>query len=221
MRYAVKTKEYIPSSFFGKISPLGRAKLVSALDYLLEEKPFQDITTSEIAKKAGVTDALIYKYFEDKFGLLEEVLSKYMEYFLSQAHMEIKGIKGASNKLRKLIWFHINQCATKRVFAKILMVEIRYWPSYYNTYTYKLVKEYTKLLSEIIKEGINQGELRSGIPAVSIRNFILGGIEHVCFPKVIFKRDISADELTEDLCNIIFDGIRQKEIKGENGIGFS
>ena len=44
--------------------PPGRIKIVQALISLLEQKEFNAVTTAEIAKKAGVTEALIYKYFK-------------------------------------------------------------------------------------------------------------------------------------------------------------
>jgi len=49
--------------------PPGRVKITEALKSLLEEKEFGAITTAEIAKNAGVTEALIYKYFKDKRDL--------------------------------------------------------------------------------------------------------------------------------------------------------
>ncbi|MBE9545213.1 MAG: TetR/AcrR family transcriptional regulator, partial [Proteobacteria bacterium] len=58
--------------------PPGRIKIAQALKYLLEEKEFSAITTAEIAKNAGVTEALIYKYFKDKRDLLHQVLSEYL-----------------------------------------------------------------------------------------------------------------------------------------------
>ena len=50
--------------------PPGRVKIVQALVGLLVRKDFNAITTAEIAKTAGVTEALIYKYFKDKRDLL-------------------------------------------------------------------------------------------------------------------------------------------------------
>ena len=48
--------------------PPGRIKIVEAVKHLLENRDFQAITTAEIAKTAGVTEPLIYKYFKDKRG---------------------------------------------------------------------------------------------------------------------------------------------------------
>lgn len=190
--------------------PPGRIKIANALKQLLGEKEFSAITTAEIAKTAGVTEALIYKYFEDKRGLLHSVLREYLEQYLVQFQQDLKGIKGALNKLRKQIWGHINVYSTNRVFAKILLLEVRSFPDYYRSETYELVKKYSNLLLDIVEEGVRNGEIRDDLPPKFIRQVILGSIEHVCLTGVIFQRGISQDELTENLCKFIFDGIARK-----------
>ena len=187
--------------------PPGRIKIANAFISLLAHKEFSAITTAEIAKKAGVTEALIYKYFEDKRGLLHQVLKEYLEQYLVQFERDLKGIKGALNKIRKLIWGHISVYSSNRVFAKILFLEVRNHLDYYRSDTYQLIRAYSKILLEIIEEGVENGEIRSDIPPKLIRQVIFGSIEHVCLTGVIFKGEISPDDLTEDLCKFIFKGI--------------
>ena len=187
--------------------PPGRIKIAGAFIALLEQKEFGAITTAEIAKSAGVTEALIYKYFADKRGLLHQVLKEYLEQYLVQFEMDLKGIKGALNKIRKLIWSHINVYSTNRVFAKILFLEVRNHLDYYSSDTYELIRAYSKILLEIIEEGVRDGEIRSDIPPKLIRQVIFGSIEHVCLTGVIFKGEISPDDLTDDLCKFVFRGI--------------
>ncbi len=86
----------------GKPLPPGRIKIVESLKTLLEEKDFGAITTAEIAKTAGVTEALIYKYFKDKRDLLHQILSEYLEQYRVQITHDLRGIKGVFNKLRKI-----------------------------------------------------------------------------------------------------------------------
>jgi len=187
--------------------PPGRIKIVRALKSLLVEKEFSAITTAEIAKSAGVTEALIYKYFKDKRDLLHQVLSEYLEQYRSQMGQDLKGIKGTFNKLRKLIWSHINVYATNRVFAKILLIEVRNYPDYYKSETYIRVKEYSNIVLKIIEEGIRDGEIRNDVPARLIRHSILGSIEQVCLSGITFGKEINPDDLTEQICEIIFKGI--------------
>ena len=187
--------------------PPGRIKITDSLKSLLMEKPFNAITTAEIAKTAGVTEALIYKYFEDKRGLLHQVLKEYLEQYLNQFELDLKGIKGALNKIRKLIWSHLNVYSTNRVFARILLLEIRNYPDYYQSETYKLIQIYSKVLLDILEEGVSNGEIRRDIPIKLMRQTILGSLEHVCLTDVVFGREISPDEIAEDLCKFIFKGI--------------
>ena len=53
----------------------------------------------------------------------------------------------------------------------------------------------------------DSGEIREGLPPEFIRNVIIGGIEYICFTSVAFNRDLSADEMTDNLCRMIFKGI--------------
>ncbi len=192
--------------------PPGRVKITQALKLLLENKEFSAITTAEIARKAGVTEALIYKYFKDKRDLLHQILREYLEHYIVQLDRDLKGVKGALNRLRKLIWSHINVYATNRVFARILLIEVRNNPDYYKSETYKLVKIYSNTVLTIIEEGIRNKEIRDDIPPEFVRHGILGSIEQVCLSGIIFGREISPDDFTEDLCEFIFKGIERKDV---------
>jgi AcrR family transcriptional regulator len=192
--------------------PPGRIRLAQSLVTLLEDREFGAISAAEIAKHAGVTDALIYKYYKDKRGLLHHVLSEYLLQFDHQLRMALKGVKGALNKLRKLIWTHINVYANNRVFAKILLLEVRNYPDYYKSETYELVKIYSDVVLEIIEEGISEGEIRGDISPKFMRQCILGSIENICLTGIVFNREISPDLLTEDLCEFIFNGIDVSKI---------
>jgi len=195
--------------------PPGRTKIVAALKELMEQKEFNAITTAEIARNAGVTEALIYKYFKDKRDLLHQVLSEFIEDFHKQTINDLRGIKGALNKIRKLIWTHFHVYSTNRVFARILLVEVRNHQDFFISNAYNLVRDYSNILLNIIEEGIRNSEIRDDIPAKMMRQSILGSIEHICLTRVIFGREIDPDSLTEDLCNVTFSGIERKTEKSE------
>jgi AcrR family transcriptional regulator len=192
-----------------KSIPPGRIKIMQALKLLLERKEFGAVTTAEIAKQAGVTEALIYKYFKDKRDLLHQVLREYLEQYQVQVENDLRGIKGALNKLRKLIWFHVNVYATNRVFAKILILEVRNHPDYYKSETYELVKIYSNTVLKIIEDGVRNREIRKDLDPKLIRLGIIGSIEQVCLSGVVFGREISPDDITENLCEFIFSGIKR------------
>ena len=130
-----------------------------------------------------------------------------MEFYVSRSEPALKGIKGPLNKLRKVVSLHIDMYSKDRVFAKILLLEVRSFPDYFRSDAYQIVKRYRKIILEIIKAGVRTGEIRGDVPPSVIRDLLLGAIEQVCLPGLIFNQEISADSLSENLCELIFKGI--------------
>ncbi len=194
----------------GKSLPPGQVKIIEALKTLLAEKEFGLITTSEIARTAGVTEALIYKYFKDKRDVLHQVLIEYIIPFIEESTKEVQKEEGAINKLKKIIWCHLNAYKKDRVFGKILILESRSSLEYFKSDTYKAAQQYAREVLEIIKEGVAEGVLRDDLKPSFMRQVIIGGIEYVCITSVALNRSFSAEELSEDLCKLLLDGIKKK-----------
>jgi AcrR family transcriptional regulator len=190
--------------------PPSRIKITTALKTLLKDKDFNSITTAEISRVAGVNEALIYRHFDGKRGLLHTVLSEYLNEFVSNLIFDLKGIKGAINKIRKFVWATLHYYDDDRVFSQILLLEVRNFPGYFESETYQIVRQYAGFLMKIIEEGIQSGEIRNDIDPSAIRQFILGSIEHYCLPALIFNYKMNCDALSDNLCEILFVGILNK-----------
>lgn len=193
-----------------KLSP-GGAKIVAAFISLLRKNEFSTITTAEIADVSGVSESLIYKYFGSKRELLHSVLYYFTDDYLKYLSSELKGTKGSLNKLRKIIWEHINLWQNNLVFAKILILEVRNHPGFFQTETHRVVKRYTRIIREIIDEGVRNGEIRNDISSWVIMQTIMGGIEHLSMPTLLFRKNLSTDDLTRQFCNILFKGIKKQQ----------
>lgn len=187
-----------------------REKLAEALKQILTYKDFNSITNAEISKVAGVNESLIYRYYTNKRGLLHHVLQDYMIDFQIRIQSDLKEIRGALNKLRRLIQAHMQMYDSNRVFARILLLEVRNFPGYFESDTYQLIRSYSRLLMDIIQEGIGHDEIRSDMAPEQIRDLVLGGIEHFCMAPVIFGQEISSESGAQRLCDMIFRGIEKR-----------
>lgn len=189
--------------------PPGKLKITNALRTLLEDRTFESITISDIAVTAGVTEGLIYKYFKDKRDLLHHVLREHYERFLVQIDRDLQGIDGALNKLKKIIWSSIDRYANHRVYARIILLEVRNSEGYFQSEAYELVRQFNQLLIGIINEGIANGEIRDTLPPAYIRNAIFGTIEHSCLNRAIFNEEVSSIDTAKFITDLIFNGIRR------------
>ena len=195
--------------------PPASLKLAAAMRRLLRTKDFNSITTAEISRTAKANEALIYRYFKDKRGLLHHVLYDYLLDFHTEIQSEIETVPAALAKLRCLVRAHIRMYDSNRVFAKILLLEVRNFPAYFKSSTYRLVKHYGKMVTQIIAQGVQSGEIRDDIPPSRIRDLIIGGIEHFCMAAVIFGHEISVASAADDLCDLLFKGFEEPGFKGQ------
>ncbi len=185
-------------------TPKGKIKLAIGLEELLKTKNFGSITTAEISKVSGVNESLIYRHFKDKRGILHYILAEHQKESLKQFYSDLVTITGAVNKIRRLIWRTIDNWSKDRVHAKILLIEVRNFQEYYESETYITVKEYCQLIKSLIQEAINSGEIIEDVSPWFLMQIILGSIEHVVLPCLIFDKEIQVDLFTENIFNIVF-----------------
>lgn len=203
----IVTKRKAKQSNSGDTSPPGRKKLANAVRRLLENKDYASITTTEISRESGVNEALIYRYFGNKRGLLHGVLAEHLQWFTDQVIHDLQGIKSSLKKLRKLVWSTINFYNKDRILAKILLLEVRANKDYFKSETYQTVKVYSQMIIEIIQEGIDSGELKADISPRLLRQIILGAMEHLILPAIIHDGKIDVDLMQENVCQTVFHGI--------------
>jgi len=198
---------------FGDVSlPPGGVKIAKAFRTLLETKNFEFITTAEIAAASGMTEALIYKYFRSKREMLYSLMLEFHNVYYAYVQASLEGIDGSLEKLRKIIWGHVNIYEQDPVYGRLLILELGALQGFHDSAAYKKIKnDYSALFKNIIEKGMQDGEIRNDVSARSIRQGILGMVHYMCLPGIIFGRKIVTDEITNDICEIIFSGIRKKD----------
>jgi AcrR family transcriptional regulator len=192
----------------GHTNPPGRQKIIEALTQLMRTRDFHSVTTAEIAQRAGVTEGLIYKYFSSKKDLLYQVLDDLFARFNEAVLERIAGTPSAIQQLDIIISSSIEYYAANRVFARILLLEVRNSQDYFASEAYERVKTYARRIRDIIDTGIAKGEIKSDIDPQIFRNVILGAIEHACLGEIIFSRKLDAQAVTQCISTILFSGAK-------------
>jgi TetR/AcrR family fatty acid metabolism transcriptional regulator len=183
-----------------------KQEILESATRVFSEKGFADATISEIAKGAGLTSSGIYLYYKNK----EELLFKIIENFLIKSNSglteHLQGIQGAENKLRKAIWFHCKSYSGNKKEIQIVL-ESRSYPRFYKSKAYTALKEYAGLITDIIKEGMEDGTFSGVSSPMILRDMILGTVDHIAINWTL-KDAPNSLEQSEKIYDLVMRAVR-------------
>lgn len=81
-----------------------RKKILEAAANLFVKNGFDGISISQIAKKAGINQSLIYHYFESKEALWKSVKNYYVETYVHIKDLKIDTANGLKDILKQIIY---------------------------------------------------------------------------------------------------------------------
>ena len=188
-------------------NPAKGAAILKAAENIFAQKGFHEATISDIAKKAEVSEATIYDYFSSKeellFSIPAETIHRYQE-----KNLEIlEYIQGAANKLKFLIYRHLKLYASNPDYANVVMLILKGNRNFLKTEAYKIVQRSARNTTQVLEEGIQNGEFRPHIKPYLVRDMIWGTIEHLVTRKSLLGKPQDLLGLADEIVNTIFQGI--------------
>ncbi len=151
--------------------------ILQAAREIISEKGLVKSNISEIAKNAGVVDSIIYHYFKNKEDLLFCVLGEQLKTVTKELLFHFEGIMGPVSKLGKMIWFHLSMSDVEYSNARImknLLFECRSNKNFYLHEGYKELKNYTGIMFNILKSGVEENYFREDLNLRLVRDMIFG-----------------------------------------------
>lgn len=184
---------------------------------LFASKGYSATTTALIAKEAGVSEAIIFKHFGNKEGLLKEIgaiaigniienisIIPLMKNIESSKHFPLRDFIKSVIKER-LDFFEKNV-----ELVKLLMIEMQYSPDLkQQTSDILFPKVFDALIyiKKLIRQKTNASEMRTD----TIARVLLGFAQSIILQKYLFEIDISHDEIDrelDDTLDLIEDSIK-------------
>jgi AcrR family transcriptional regulator len=185
----------------------GRAAILKGAESIFAKKGFHEATISEIAKKSKVSEATIYEYFSSKEELLFSIPAQTTHQYVEKNREILKYIQGAASKLRFLIYRHLGLYAENPDYANIVMLILKGHRNFQKTDAYKIVQSTARITTQVLEEGIQNGEFRSDIKPHLVRAMIWGTVEHLVTRKCLLGKPADLLGLADDIIDTIFQGI--------------
>lgn len=154
-----------------------RQRILQAAEKIFSEKGLQAASIAEIARKAEVTDSVIYQYFKSKEDLLFAVPMAGSFEAIEQAEEALQGIHDPESLLRRMVWFHLRYDEVHPDYSRVLVLECRSHPDFYKTASYGVVRKYAGIMLRILKDGVQKGVFREQVDMRVVRDVIFGTLD--------------------------------------------
>ncbi len=209
----MKTNEFADSAgdrnerSVGRLPPNQRiARIEAAAREELAEKGYQNFSPIEVARRCGVSEATIYRYFPTKRDLLIKVAEDWFEELLAiePAAGDNDDIAG---RLRRLIHHSLWVIRSQPALSRFVMQELRPDPQYRTMRVFKLNRRFTSNITRVVEEAVASGKFRSGVSPLLVRDMIYGAVEHQTWSYLRGEGDFDIDAAADGIASLICHGM--------------
>ena len=153
--------------------------ILDAAEQVLVRVGYAEASVGEVARLAGISDGLIYRYFEGKRDLRDQVLARFYGRLLAEAQAAIAACKTFHERLQALSAFRDDPA-----LCRLFIAEVRVAADYPGSPLQDLNRRYTSLLLRILRQGVLEGAVSAQLDVRLVRDMLYGGMEHVMWRSV-------------------------------------
>ncbi len=182
-------------------------RIIEAATRIFAEKGFFKATVSDVARAAEVAEGTIYLYFKNKDDLLISIFESSMDMFIREVEQALKGVSDPKERLRTLITLHLGLVENHRELAQVLHVELRASSMFMREYTGDKLRQYLRIIQQIIEDGQKDGTFRKEIDPYVLRRTIFGALDELGLKWVLSKRKGPLDQFSKQIVDLFLNGL--------------
>lgn len=183
-------------------------QIIDAAVIAIAESGYHQAQVSKIAKQAGIADGTIYLYFKNKEDILISLFEEKMAVFVGNLEKIIKGENSASEKLGQMIENHFRVLSSDHHLATVTQLELRQSNKEIRLKINVVLKEYLKLLDQIIIDGMVAGEFNPTMDVRIARQMVFGTIDELTTTWVMNEYRYDLMELAPKVKQLLLSGLK-------------
>jgi AcrR family transcriptional regulator len=181
-------------------------EIILASKKILEEKGIKGLSMMKISKAAGVSEATLYKYFNDKNDLLNQVFIDWAEPFIEKMETDIEDISDLHSSLLFIAIRYLEGMKSAPKLHIIWFKELR-WDNYIGSPVHEMNKRYSNLVKKVFNRGVGNREITKSTNFDIFRDQFLGGLEHIGIRKILTGKKVNIGKVSSELVNNLLSGI--------------
>jgi AcrR family transcriptional regulator len=183
------------------------AELIAASRALLAEVGYERFLPAELARRCGVSEATVYRYFPTKRDLLVRVAETWFEEVLVDLEPGVNQHEGTYEQLRYVVRYAVEVVRREPTLTRYIFNELRPDPEFRSTAIYQLNRRFTGVVVQVLRDAVARGDLRDDVSVELVRDMIFGAIEHQAWAYLRGEGDFSTEETTEGITRVIYGGM--------------
>ncbi|MBA4394892.1 MAG: TetR/AcrR family transcriptional regulator, partial [Desulfobacca sp.] len=188
-----------------------KGQILNAAERIFAQKGYHDATISDVAREAKVSEATIYEYFPSKEELLFSIPRETVRHSKDRIEFMLQFIQGASNRLRAVIYHYLWFYETNPDYAAVTMMILKQNRKFLEEPAYQDIREVSRVILQIVAEGVAAGEFKADINPHLVRSAILGTIEHMLTRRILLGKPDDLIGFTDSLTDLIVNGISTRK----------
>jgi AcrR family transcriptional regulator len=195
-----------------------RGEILRCFTAMVAERGYDEVSVRDVAEALGISKGTILHHFRSKESLLEELHGDYMRRRLAEAHELLAEFEDPVDQLRLIVYqLMLSQRDDRAATVAFAREIVRFAEEDVMSDVRKMRNEYSALVTDVIRRGVQSGEFREVDPAMT--GLQLFGMCNWSWTWFKPEGEWSAEKLADEFCRTLIDGIGAKPkptaLKGE------
>lgn len=182
------------------------AELIATSRELLAEVGYERFLPAEVARRCGVSEATVYRYFPTKRELLVRVAEEWLD--------EVLGVEPVAaeyattyERLRFVVGHALEVVRKEPALTRFIFNELRPEPGFRSSVVYQLNRRVSLLVSQVLRDAIARGDFRDDVSVELLRDMIFGALEHQAWAYLRGEGDFATEKTTHGITTVIYRGM--------------
>ena len=171
---------------------------------VFSDNGYENATTLDIARQAGISEATVFSYFASKRDLCMQVIKGWYDEISLVLEQEVPQVAGTHAQLHFVVRKHLVTLMQDGTgMCKLVLSEGRSADAEFAGMIAELKRRYTAPLMKVLAAAQRSGEIRQDMPLPLLRDMVYGSMEHVLWDYMVNRNkpdiETTAQQLTEML----------------------
>lgn len=184
--------------------------ILDAAEQVLARGGFAEASVAEVARHAGISDGLIYRYFAGKQDLRDQVLTRFYGRILAEAQAAIAARERFHDRLLAIVETHLTAFRDDQALCRLFIAEVRVAADYPGSPLQDLNRRYTRLLTRVLRQGMAEGAVAADLDTRLVRDMLYGGMEHVTWRSVNASAVLDVPCTSRAIVKLLLGGLRPR-----------